>query len=79
MLRTMSDRDEDVDFRRVPRGDWDGDHSAGHCLVRRAPGKGRRRVTTMLSWISREFFFFKCDGQHRGYPTGSLLTGYAYY
>ena len=39
--------------------------------------KGKRRVTIMLSWISREFFF-EFGGRHRGYPMGSLLTGCAY-
>ena len=39
-------------------------------------GTGQRRVTIMLSWISREFL--RAGGRHRGYPMCSLLTDYAY-
>ena len=51
-----SGSDKDVDFRRVPRGDWDADQSEGHRMGKEGTRKRkRRRVTIMLSWISLEF------------------------
>ena len=44
--------------------------------VQESTGTGQRRVTIMLSWISREFL--RAGGQHRGYPMGNLLKDYAY-
>ena len=44
VLRKTSGSNKDVDFRMAPKGDWNADQSGGHWMIRRAPGKGGRRV-----------------------------------
>ena len=75
VLRKTSGSDKDVYFRRAPRGDWDAYQSGGYRIIRRAPGKRRRRVTIMLSWIIREFLRVWWPTQR--ISLDSLSTGYA--